>query len=510
MAVITGGTPLSALTPIVTPSATAIYHVVDAGSNFSITQPNLANALGVLGAGSGLTENSGNIDWGGTLAAGTSTMTVPSGANLDYEFTGGNFSMRMTSVGSAGSNRDWLVENTATARTNTIIQNEFFTRIQSIEGDPNTTFTVQNDQINLNAIDDSSSEEHTVTITPLSVSVDAGSETTSLGLVYVGDYSSRNSANDRWIPDKAYVDSSGLTITNESNNRVITSSGAGSANAEANMTFDGSQLLLLEGGGVGGTPDTDADNFVINVSGDSGGISIITSTTNAGYFTVGDNLDTNAGEFRYRNDIDAWEVRTASQTRLTVDATSVNVNSGTLEIGGNTLFNSGGDPGTGFEPPSTSATVATGDLVMIFDVDDSNNPKQVTAQDIADLGSGGTSGTYTPTETDLANITTSTVQGLHQYYRVGDVVTVTGRYLIEPTAANTFTNFRITLPITSNFTTVQDCLGTVSGINSGTAEAVSGDITTDTVNDEIIIRFVPGAASPDTYAVNYVVTYLVK
>tara|TARA_A100000171_G_scaffold53092_1_gene76742 strand:- start:17877 stop:18731 length:855 start_codon:yes stop_codon:yes gene_type:complete len=37
----------------------------------------------------------------------------------------------------------------------------------------------------------------------------------------------------------------------------------------------------------------------------------------------------------------------------------------------------------------TSATVATGDLVLIQDIDDSNNLKTVTAQAIADLGGGG-------------------------------------------------------------------------------------------------------------------------
>jgi hypothetical protein len=38
-----------------------------------------------------------------------------------------------------------------------------------------------------------------------------------------------------------------------------------------------------------------------------------------------------------------------------------------------------------------SATVASGDLVLISDVDDTNNLKQVTAQSIADLGGGGVS-----------------------------------------------------------------------------------------------------------------------
>lgn len=44
----------------------------------------------------------------------------------------------------------------------------------------------------------------------------------------------------------------------------------------------------------------------------------------------------------------------------------------------------------------SAATVASGDLVLIADIDDSNNLKKVTAQDIADLAGGGPTGLTSP------------------------------------------------------------------------------------------------------------------
>ena len=45
----------------------------------------------------------------------------------------------------------------------------------------------------------------------------------------------------------------------------------------------------------------------------------------------------------------------------------------------------------------TNVTAAAGDLLLVLDVSDSNNPKSVTAQSIADLGGGGGAGVVLPT-----------------------------------------------------------------------------------------------------------------
>lgn len=70
------------------------------------------------------------------------------------------------------------------------------------------------------------------------------------------------------------------------------------------------------------------------------------------------------------------------------------------------------------------------------------------------------SGTYTPTITNGANVTGSTV-GLCQYMRVGNVVTVSG-YMSSVTltaGGGTATSLEISLPIASNFASTGQCAG---------------------------------------------------
>ncbi|MEK7414483.1 MAG: hypothetical protein AAB263_14305 [Planctomycetota bacterium] len=86
------------------------------------------------------------------------------------------------------------------------------------------------------------------------------------------------------------------------------------------------------------------------------------------------------------------------------------------------------------------------------------------------------SGAYTPTLTALANLDDQQ-EYISQYMRVGSVVTVSGRVDINPTAT-TFTDLAISLPIASNFTTIEQCSG-VGGTNSAAngAAIIKGDIS---------------------------------
>ena len=68
------------------------------------------------------------------------------------------------------------------------------------------------------------------------------------------------------------------------------------------------------------------------------------------------------------------------------------------------------------------------------------------------------SGTYTPTLTNTTNIAASTAFA-SQYMRVGNVVTVSGRVTIDPTATGSIT-LGVSLPIASTFTANQQCCGT--------------------------------------------------
>jgi len=68
------------------------------------------------------------------------------------------------------------------------------------------------------------------------------------------------------------------------------------------------------------------------------------------------------------------------------------------------------------------------------------------------------SGTYTPTLTNVTNVTASTAYK-SQWMRVGNVVTVSGRVDIDPTGTGAM-ELGISLPVASNFTAEEDCAGT--------------------------------------------------
>ena len=97
-------------------------------------------------------------------------------------------------------------------------------------------------------------------------------------------------------------------------------------------------------------------------------------------------------------------------------------------------------------------------------------------------------GTYTPTLTNVANLSASTAYEC-QYMRVGSVVTVSGRVDIDPILAATSTQLGISLPVASNIGAVEDCAGTAfaSGIAAQGA-AILGDAT----NDRAQLQYVAG------------------
>ena len=96
------------------------------------------------------------------------------------------------------------------------------------------------------------------------------------------------------------------------------------------------------------------------------------------------------------------------------------------------------------------------------------------------------SGTYTPSLANTTNITSSTPFAT-QYMRVGNVVTVSGRVTIDPTAAGSIT-LGVSLPIASTFTATGQCNGTAANAFGDVIQIIS-DATnlratfTGTVND---------------------------
>ncbi len=88
-------------------------------------------------------------------------------------------------------------------------------------------------------------------------------------------------------------------------------------------------------------------------------------------------------------------------------------------------------------------------------------------------------GTYTPTTTNVTNMTSST-PGVFQYMRVGNVVTVSGRLAFDPAGAGGF-EIGISLPIASNLTNTSQLAGNY-GVDVPTntmPRYILGDITND-------------------------------
>jgi hypothetical protein len=102
------------------------------------------------------------------------------------------------------------------------------------------------------------------------------------------------------------------------------------------------------------------------------------------------------------------------------------------------------------------------------------------------IGNNGTplalisTGTYTPTLTNVTNVAASAVSTDFQYFRIGNLVYVTGGVTIDPTAGgNTATELGITIPIASNFTGSYDANGGISFFLTQAAGIVFGDSSND-------------------------------
>lgn len=107
-------------------------------------------------------------------------------------------------------------------------------------------------------------------------------------------------------------------------------------------------------------------------------------------------------------------------------------------------------------------------------------------------------GTYTPTLTDVVNLTSSTAFQC-QYSRVGDTVTVSGKVNMQPTAGGAV-ELGMSLPIASNIGAEEDVGGTAACADvAGEVVAIMGDsgsnrasfqfVATDTSNNEFFFSF---------------------
>lgn len=94
--------------------------------------------------------------------------------------------------------------------------------------------------------------------------------------------------------------------------------------------------------------------------------------------------------------------------------------------------------------------------------------------------------TYTPTLTNTANVTASMAY-MCQYMQVGNVVTVSGKVSIQPTAPTTSTILGISLPVSSAFTAEEQCGGTAFAPDIAVQGAA---IFADVANKRAILQYI--------------------
>lgn len=90
-------------------------------------------------------------------------------------------------------------------------------------------------------------------------------------------------------------------------------------------------------------------------------------------------------------------------------------------------------------------------------------------------------GVYTPTRSAETNLDANVTPSEAQYLRVGNTVTVSGRFTADPTLTATATSFELTLPVASNIGAVEDLAGTAfCGAIAGMGAAVTGSVANNT------------------------------
>jgi hypothetical protein len=110
-----------------------------------------------------------------------------------------------------------------------------------------------------------------------------------------------------------------------------------------------------------------------------------------------------------------------------------------------------------------------------------------------------TSGTYTPTATNVSNVSSST-PGLAQYIQVGTVITLSGTISVDSVSTSTDSQVRISLPVT----------GTVNALSgAGWHDTLLSDIVVvvSTTSNEALLTFNSGSNVTNPLVVGYTLTY---
>jgi hypothetical protein len=105
------------------------------------------------------------------------------------------------------------------------------------------------------------------------------------------------------------------------------------------------------------------------------------------------------------------------------------------------------------------------------------------------------SGVYTPTATAVTNVDSATPDEF-QWMRVGDVVTVSGRVSVDPTATGA-TIVRLSLPFASALASGAQCVG--AGRVAESAVNESGFVNGDATNDAALFGYTATTTTAKVY-----------
>ena len=161
--------------------------------------------------------------------------------------------------------------------------------------------------------------------------------------------------------------------------------------------------------------------------------------------------------------------------------------------------------------PVISTISNTGTVTLPTDTDtlvgrattDTLTNKTLTSPIINSPSSSGEvySGTYSPTDANIANVTVSD-GGYGTYIRTGDVCTVCVSDIIaSATVGGTLTQFTLTLPIASSFTSTSQGAG-AGAADSGSA-IVAAKIEPYTSTNTLLVEYYPAGTGPNTLAITF-------
>jgi hypothetical protein len=111
-------------------------------------------------------------------------------------------------------------------------------------------------------------------------------------------------------------------------------------------------------------------------------------------------------------------------------------------------------------------------------------------------------GKFTPTRSAEVNLDANVTLTEGQFLRVGNTVTMSGRFTADPTVAATATSFEMTLPIASNIGAVEDLAGVAF---CGSIAGQGAEITGSVANNTAVVSWVSGDITSQTWS--YTFTY---